>query len=161
MRSQGMWMLIFLTIWLQIGNLKPYPRTCRTFVYSLLINSLCRMTHERRIARKWNSTVLTPNGYYYAGGIACYRCEACGRVLGVYWMTQHLHLGFFLMVTCSGCWGSCGGERCTSTWPGRTSPMAAPFLVPFIAFGVLCCTGLATFVCGEGGELAFNREKEQ
>lgn len=73
-------------------------------------------------------------------------------------MAQHLHLGFFRMVTCSGCCGSCGGARCTSTWPARTSATAAPFLVPFITFGVLCCSGIATFVCGDGGALAWNSD---
>lgn len=73
----------------------------------------------------------------------------------VYWTTQHLHLGFFLMVTCSACCGSWGRERCTSTWPGRGSTTAAPFFVPFIALGVLCCTGLAAFVCGEEGALVW------
>lgn len=78
----------------------------------------------------------------------------------VYWMTQHLHLGFFLMVTCSACCGSCGKERCTSTWPGRASTTAAPFFVPFIALGVLCCTRIATFVCGEEGALVCKFHKD-
>lgn len=80
--------------------------------------------------------------------------------LPVYWITQHLHLGFFLMVTCSACCGSCGRERCTSTWPGRASTTAAPFFVPFIALGVLCCNGLATFVCGEEGALVCRLYKD-
>ena len=76
----------------------------------------------------------------------------------VYWITQHLHFGFFLMTTCSICDASLAGTtvpRWTSTAPGAAGfstehgafPLA-PTLFSLFCFeaagGADCDTGVAT-----------------